>query len=109
MVGRARGKENVQYKAKEREMFFRRLDRGGTIRAVAAELGFSVDSCYRWRREASVSTLRPKNRSYTAEDKAEFFLRLALSYLIVDCKSGASTQLLQFDSENRSSPLNRPF
>ena len=79
MVGRPRGKENVQYMAEEREAFFRRLDRGGTVRAVAAELGFSVDSCYRWRREAAVSTPRPKNRSYTAEDKAEFFRRLALT------------------------------
>lgn len=79
MVGRPRGKENVQYMAKEREMFFRRLDRGGTIRAVAAELGLSVDSCYRWRREASVSTPRTKSRSYTDEDKAEFFRRLALT------------------------------
>lgn len=78
MVERPRGKANAQYKAKEREAFFRRLDRGGTIRAVAAELGLSVDSCYRWRREAQVSTLRVKNRAYSAEDKAEFFRRLEL-------------------------------
>lgn len=43
MVIRPRGRENVQYKAKERDEFFRRLDRGGTIRAVAAELGLSVE------------------------------------------------------------------
>jgi len=79
MVGRPRGLENVQYKAKERDEFFRRLDRGGTIRAVAAELGLSVDACYRWRREAGVSTRRAKNRAYTAQDKAEFFRRLAVS------------------------------
>ncbi|MDN6179097.1 MAG: helix-turn-helix domain-containing protein, partial [Micrococcaceae bacterium] len=78
-MARPRGKDNVQYKAKEREEFFRRLDRGGTIRAVAAELGVSVDSCYRWRREAGVSTPRGKSRSYTAEDKAEFFRRLKLN------------------------------
>lgn len=78
MVERPRGKANPQYKAKEREAFFRRLDRGGTIRAVAAELGLSVDSCYRWRREAQVSTPRVKNRSYSVEDKAEFFRRLEL-------------------------------
>ncbi|PVE14822.1 IS30 family transposase, partial [Arthrobacter sp. Bz4] len=65
--------------AKEREEFFHRLDRGGTIRAVAAELGLSVDSCYRWRSEAQLSTPRVKNRSYTAEDKAEFFRRLKIS------------------------------
>jgi len=78
MVGRPRGLENVQYKAKERKEFFRRLDRGGTVRAVAAELGLSVDACYRWRREANISTPRAKSRSYTAEDKAEFFRRLTL-------------------------------
>ncbi|MHA7295195.1 IS30 family transposase [Arthrobacter sp. HLT1-21] len=65
--------------AKEREEFFHRLDRGGTIRAVAAELGLSVDSCYRWRREAQLSTVRVKNRSYTDADKAEFFRRLKIS------------------------------
>ena len=74
---RPRGRENVQYKAKERDEFFRRLDRGGTIRAVAAELGLSVESCYRWRNEAGVSTSRAKSRVYTAEDKAEFFRLLA--------------------------------
>jgi IS30 family transposase len=79
MVGRPRGRENVQYKAKEREEFFRRLDRGGTIRAVAAELGLSVDACYRWRQEANVSTTRAKSRMYTAEEKAEFFRRLKLT------------------------------
>ncbi|WP_426997536.1 helix-turn-helix domain-containing protein [Pseudarthrobacter sp. N5] len=73
MVGRPRGRQNVQYKAKEREEFFRRLDRGGTIRAVAAELGLSVDACYRWRQEANVSTPRVKSRRYTAQEKAEFF------------------------------------
>lgn len=71
--------KNIQYKAKEREESFRRLDRGGTIRSVAAELGVSVDSCYRWRREAGVSTPRQKSRSYTAEDKAEFFRGLKIS------------------------------
>jgi len=69
------GIANAQYMAKEREAFFRRPDRGGTTRAVAAELGLSVDSCYRWRREAQVATPRGKNRSYAAEDKAEFFRR----------------------------------
>src|SRR5699024_12372470 len=78
MVERPRGKANPQYKAKEREAFFRRLDRGGTIRAVAAELGLSVDSCYRWRREAQVATPRGKNRPYSAEEKAASFLRLGL-------------------------------
>lgn len=79
MAIRARGRENAQYKAKERDEFFRRFDRGGTIRAVAAELGLSVESCYRWRNEAGVSTPRVKSRVYTTEDKAEFFRLLALT------------------------------
>lgn len=73
MVGRRRGTQNLQYKAKEQEEFFRRLDHGGTIRAVAAELGLSVDACYRWRQEATVSTPRVESRMYTAVEKAEFF------------------------------------
>jgi IS30 family transposase len=68
VVDRPRGKQNLQYKANEREVFFRRLNRGGTIHAVAAELGLSVDACYRWRREAHLSTPRVKNRSYSALD-----------------------------------------
>ncbi|MGC8513991.1 MAG: helix-turn-helix domain-containing protein, partial [Acidimicrobiales bacterium] len=67
------GVENKQYKAAEREAFFVRLDKGGTVRAVAAELGISPDSAYRWRREAGVSTKRRASREYSAEDKAEFF------------------------------------
>jgi hypothetical protein len=33
-------KPNRQYMAKEQQEFFRRLDRGGTIRVVTAEFGF---------------------------------------------------------------------
>lgn len=67
-----------QYMADERAAFFRRLDRGGTVRAVAAELGLSVDSCYRWRHEAKQSTPRNPDRTYSAQDKAEFFRLLAI-------------------------------
>ena len=72
-------KRSRQYKAAERAEFFRRLDRGGTIRAVAAELGLSPDTCYRWRHESGTSTARGVARTYTAQDKAEFFRRLALN------------------------------
>lgn len=72
-------KRSRQYKAAERAEFFRRLDRGGTIRAVAAELGLSPDTCYRWRHESGTSTARGIPRTYTAQDKAEFFRRLALN------------------------------
>ena len=78
MGSRLRGKDNANYMAEAREVFFARLDRGGSIRAVAAELGFNVDSCYRWRKEANLSTPRAKSRTYSTEDKAEFFRRLAI-------------------------------
>jgi transposase-like protein len=72
-------KRSRQYKAAERAEFFRRLDRGGTIRAVAAELGLSPDTCYRWRHESGTSTARSRSRGYSAADKAEFFRRRALN------------------------------
>lgn len=75
---RKRGAENLQYKTAERKEFFKRLDKGGTIRAVAIELGISPDSAYRWRREAGVSSVRQPNREYSAEEKAEFFRLLAI-------------------------------
>jgi IS30 family transposase len=71
-------KPNRQYTPEEKAAFFRRLDRGGTIRAVAAELGLNVEACYRWRHETGQSTARGKDRTYSAEDKAEFFRLLAL-------------------------------
>lgn len=71
-------KPNRQYSAEDKANFFRRLDRGGTIRAVAAELGLNVDACYRWRHETGQSTARGKDRTYSAEDKSEFFRLLAL-------------------------------
>jgi len=75
---RKSGIENKQYKAAERREFFLRLDKGGTIRAVAIELGINPHAAYRWRREAGVSTRRLANREYSAEEKAEFFRLLAI-------------------------------
>ena len=63
---RARSSQSM---AVERAAFFRRLDRSGTVRAVAAELGLSVDSCYRWRHEANQSTPRKPDRTYSSKDK----------------------------------------
>lgn len=71
-------KRSSQYQAKERAEFFRRLDRGGMVRAVAAELGLSPSVCYRWRGQARVATPRAASRSHTDEDRAEFFRRLEL-------------------------------
>ncbi|WP_157357000.1 helix-turn-helix domain-containing protein [Arthrobacter sp. U41] len=53
-------KPNRQYSAEEKANISCRLDRGGTIRAVAAELGINVDACYRWRHETGQSTARGK-------------------------------------------------
>jgi len=62
-----------RYSASQRELFFRLLDRGGTIRAAAVGAGVSPDTGYRWRRQAGVAARRQRPRSYTAEEKAEFF------------------------------------
>lgn len=66
------------YSAEQKLEFFRRLDRGGTIRAVAAELGLNVDTCYSWRCQAGQSTPRRVSRKYTADEKAEFFRLLSI-------------------------------
>lgn len=72
------GSENIQYKAAERMAFFKRLDRGVTIRAVALELGISPDSAYLWHDESGVSTRRQANRRYTVAKNSDFFNRLAI-------------------------------
>lgn len=53
-------------------------DRGGTVREAAAAAGVSPDVGYRWCRQAGVSSPRGRARSYTAEEKAEFFRLLRL-------------------------------
>jgi IS30 family transposase len=75
---RKSGIENKQYKSAERKAFFRRLDKGGTVRSVAAELGISPHTAYRWRHEAGVSTKRAVNREYSAKEKSEFFRLLQI-------------------------------
>jgi DNA invertase Pin-like site-specific DNA recombinase len=62
-----------RYSASQRGLFFRLLDRGGTIRAAAVGAGVSPDTGYRWRRQAGVAARRQRPRTYTAEEKAEFF------------------------------------
>jgi len=62
-----------RYSASQREVFFRLLDRGGTIRAAAVGAGVLPDTGYRWRRQAGVAARRQRPRTYTAEEKAEFF------------------------------------
>lgn len=67
-----------RYSAGQRDVFFRLLDRGGTIRAAAAGAGVSADTGYRWRRQAGVASRRPRPRSYTPGEKAEFFRLLSI-------------------------------
>jgi transposase, IS30 family len=69
---------SARYSASQRELFFRLLDRGGTIRAAAAGAGVSPDTCYRWRRQAGVASQRQTPRAYSAEEKAEFFRLLSI-------------------------------
>jgi transposase, IS30 family len=67
-----------RYSASQRELFFRLLDRGGTIRAAAAGAGISPDTGYRWRRQAGVASRRQTPRIYSAQEKAEFFRLLSI-------------------------------
>lgn len=68
----------VRYSAYQRDLFFRLLDRGGTIRAAAVGAGVSPDTGYRWRRQAGVASARPRPRIYTAAEKTEFFRLLGI-------------------------------
>ena len=45
---------------------------------MAAELGFNVEACCRWRHETGQSTARGIGRPHSADDKAEFLRLLAL-------------------------------
>jgi IS30 family transposase len=62
-----------RYSVGQRDLVFRLLDRGGTIRAAAVGPGVSSDTGYRWRRRAGVASQRQTPRAYGAEEKAEFF------------------------------------
>src|SRR6476620_4775263 len=75
LVGRA---GVPRYSASQREVVFRLLDRGGTIRAAAVGAGVSADTGYRWRRQAGVASRRQRPRVYTAQEKAEFFRLLSI-------------------------------
>ena len=77
----------------------------GLVPAVAAELGLSPDVCYRWRHETGTSSARGRSRVYSANDKAEFFRRLALKVDLdllarlarADCLGRAGDFDLDFD------------
>lgn len=68
----------ARYSASQRELFFRLLDRGGTIRAAAVGAGVSPDTGYRWRRQAGVASQHQTPRVDSAQEKAEFFRLLSI-------------------------------
>jgi len=62
----------------QKREFFRRLDRGGTVRAAALHVGVSPEVGYRWIRLAGLSTPRGRPRLYTSEEKAKFIRLLKI-------------------------------
>lgn len=68
-----------KYCVEQKERFFDLIDRGGTVRVAAREAGVSDDAAYRWMRQAGLTMQRATPRKFSAEDKAEFFRRLALN------------------------------
>jgi IS30 family transposase len=68
-----------KYTRAQKEMFFSLIDRGGTVRAAAMAAGVHEDAAYAWLRQAGLSMQRATPRKYTAQDKTEFFRRLALN------------------------------
>ncbi len=69
-----------RYQEADKIRFFEVLDSSGSVRAAAAELGFSLSKCYQWVRSmhpgprsvARVSGSRPKTQ-YTQAQKDRFF------------------------------------
>ena len=68
-----------KYSKEQKEEFFRLLDMGGTVRAAARAVGVHQDAGYNWLRNSGLTMQRATPRKYSAEDKAEFFRRLALN------------------------------
>ncbi|OMC08480.1 integrase, partial [Mycolicibacter heraklionensis] len=66
-----------KYSKEQKDEFFRLLDKGGTVRAAARAVGVHQDAGYNWVRNSGLTMQRATPRKYTAEDKAEFFARLA--------------------------------
>lgn len=66
-----------KYSKEQKERFFEVVDKGGTVRAAALAAGVGESAAYRWIQQASLSMYRATPRIYTADEKAEFFRRLA--------------------------------
>ena len=67
------------YSKEQKERFFELIDKGGTVRAAAKAAGVGEAAAYRWMRQAGLSMQRATPRTFSAEEKAEFFRRLALN------------------------------
>jgi IS30 family transposase len=68
----------IKYTEKQRLEFMALIDRGGSVRAASISVGVPPDAGYRWMKRAGLSTPRSTQRKYSAEDKADFFRRLAV-------------------------------
>lgn len=66
-----------KYSKEQKDEFFRLLDKGGTVRAAARAIGVHQDAGYNWLRNSGLTMQRATPRTYSPEDKAEFFRRLA--------------------------------
>ena len=67
-----------KYTEQQRLEFMALIDRGGSVRAAAISVGVHPDAGYKWMKLAGLSTPRSTQRKHSAEDKAEFFRRLAV-------------------------------
>jgi IS30 family transposase len=67
-----------KYTEQQRLEFMALIDRGGSVRAAAISVGVHPDAGYKWMKLAELSTPRSTQRKHSAEDKAEFFRRLAV-------------------------------
>jgi transposase-like protein len=66
-----------KYSKEQKDEFFRLLDKGGIVRAAARAVGVHQDAGYSWLRNSGLTMQRATPRTYSPEDKAEFFRRLA--------------------------------
>ncbi len=66
-----------KYSAETKQKFFDLLDRGGTIRAAADEVGVNRNAAYSWVRASGIQTGRKAPRVYSSAEKAEFFRLLS--------------------------------
>ncbi len=59
----------ARYGKDQKDLFFKLVDRGGTVRAAAKAAGVNQSVAYRWLREAGLSMQRATPRTYTQAEK----------------------------------------